>query len=125
MLRYDDSYARTAYRVLEEEEVEGSGLERAAMAENSQNVPGAADPRAARKTMTGSHSLNDREDPRRRASLGSVGYRPRRFANTSSLTVRRLRPFLRRRASTLRPLFVFIRRRNPWSRMRFLLLGFL
>lgn len=113
MLRYDDSYARTAQRVLEEVEVEGSSPYRAASPEESQNVSRAADPRVSRKTLTGCHSLNGRGGPRRRASLGRVGYRPRRFANTSSLTVRRFRPFLRLRASTLRPLFVFMRSRNP------------
>lgn len=51
--------------------------------------------------------------------------RVRRFLGRSSLTVSRWRPFLRRRARTLRPAFVFIRARKPWSRIRFLLLGFL
>jgi hypothetical protein len=36
----------------------------------------------------------------------------------SLLTVRRLRPFARRRLSTSRPFFVLIRTRNPWVRLR-------
>jgi len=36
----------------------------------------------------------------------------------SLLTVRRLRPFARRRFSTRRPFFVLIRTRNPWVRFR-------
>ena len=40
-----------------------------------------------------------------------------------SFTVRRLRPFLRRRLSTSRPHFVDMRRRNPCLRILFLFLG--
>jgi hypothetical protein len=39
------------------------------------------------------------------------------------LTVRRLRPFARRRFSTKRPFFVLIRTRNPWVRLRWRVLG--
>ena len=41
----------------------------------------------------------------------------------SLLTVRRLRPFARRRFSTSRPFFVAIRTRNPCVRLRWRVLG--
>ena len=41
----------------------------------------------------------------------------------SSLTVRRLRPFARRRFNTRRPFLVAIRTRNPWVRLRCRLFG--
>ncbi len=37
----------------------------------------------------------------------------------SSETVKRYRPFFRRRARTFRPFFVLMRFRNPWSRFLF------
>ncbi len=40
-----------------------------------------------------------------------------------SETVKRKRPFARRRAKSLRPFFVFIRERNPCLLARFLLEG--
>jgi len=73
MLRYDNSYARTSQLVLEEVEIQGSGPEPAAMAEKSQNVLRAADPRAVRKALTGYHSLNGPGGALRRASRRSVG----------------------------------------------------
>ncbi|OFV94508.1 MAG: hypothetical protein A3G76_12190 [Acidobacteria bacterium RIFCSPLOWO2_12_FULL_65_11] len=41
----------------------------------------------------------------------------------SLLTVRRLRPFARRRLRTSRPFFVLMRTRNPWVRRRWRLFG--
>jgi len=41
----------------------------------------------------------------------------------SLLTVRRLRPFARRRFSTSRPFFVLIRTKNPWAFARWRVFG--
>ena len=45
------------------------------------------------------------------------------FQSYSLLTVRRFRPFARRRFSTRRPFFVAIRTKNPCVRLRWRVLG--
>ena len=55
--------------------------------------------------------------------LGTAANPFRRAEPHSLLTVRRFRPFARRRFSTSRPFFVLIRTRNPCVRFRRRLLG--
>lgn len=59
--------------------------------------------------------------PGRRATRRAQ--RLRRLRWMRSLTVRRCRPFLRRRDSTFRPALVFMRARKPWSFTRFRFVG--
>jgi hypothetical protein len=58
-----------------------------------------------------------------RGAIVDAGHAQRRAGFAGTWTVRRLRPFLRRRLSTLRPPGVSMRARNPCVRLRRKLLG--
>lgn len=109
--RDDHGQTRAPARRGCDEGIERAGPLTAAPTEDPTDVGAGADARS-----TG--------EPLSRGRGTRAGQRVRRFRRLSSLTVRRCRPFFRRRASTFRPAFVFMRARKPWSRIRFRLLGF-